>query len=271
MLRKTFGIYCEDLSDSELFIETGDEYIACWCRYNQSKTVSAFELFTFKETDRSDFESLLKEIQLHSRLLTTTFTKTSCIWTDEKCLCIPEQYFDESSAGTYLQFMFGQNTDTPSYNGRLNGYHLLAVLPNNELSAFRQLLPVETNMHKYYQLLKGQQNREEDRIHVVFYYSWFILSVFKEGKLQLIQKYAYKVAEDALYYLLEICKMFELPLPDITVYVSGMIDTASPLFETLRGYIHQLLIEPVDTSLFAAQGFQEYPLHYFASFCQYEV
>ena len=59
MVRKTFGIYSEDLSGCVLFIETGDEYIACWIKHNETNTVKAFELFTFKQTDAYNFENLL--------------------------------------------------------------------------------------------------------------------------------------------------------------------------------------------------------------------
>lgn len=271
MVRKTFGIYSEELSASELFIETGDEYLACWCRSDLAPAVTAFELFTFKETERQAFASLLNEIRLHSRLLTTPFEQVSCIWTDEKCICVPGEYFDETSSASYLQLMLGENPGTQTYDDRLGDYHLLAVLPQSDVAALKQFLPVHSNVHKYAQLLKGQQTEPGNTIHMVFYYSWFIISVYRDQSLQLIQKYSYRVPEDALYYLLSICKSFGLPPDETKLYVSGMIDTASSLYETIRGYVQDCAIEPFNRDIFAAEAFHEYPLHYFASFCQYAV
>lgn len=272
MVRKTFGIYSEDLSGCVLFIETGDEYVACWCKRNDTNTINAFELFTFKQTDAYNFENLLKEIQLHSRLLTTTFDKACCIWSNENCICIPTEFYNDDAATSYMKFMFGNDIETSFYKNNLHDYEVLAMLPHAASSALRNYQPINNNIHKYYQLLKGQQNEsEENKIHLVFYYSWFIVSVFKKGALQLIQRFFYRAPEDALYHVLNICKTYELPIEELNVYVSGMIDISSPLYETLRGYLNNFSIEPVNKELFAAEGFHDYPLHYFASFVQYEV
>lgn len=272
MVRKTFGIYSEDLTGCVLYIETGDEYIACWCRHNETSNVTAFELFTFKQTDAADFESLLKEIQLHSRLLTTSFEKAHCIWANEKCMCIPAEFYNDNAATSYLQFMFGDNASVNFYKNQLNDYEVLAILPTDASAAFKSSHNIDSNVHKYYQLLKGQHsNNEENKIHLVFYYTWFIISVFKKGQLQLIQRFYYKSPEDALYHVLNVCKTYELPVSEVNVFASGMIDTNSPLYEMLRGYIQNFALETVDKDLFVAEGFHEYPLHYFTSFCQYGV
>jgi len=89
--------------------------------------------------------------------------------------------------------------------------------------------------------------------------------------LQLIQSFSYKIPADVLYYVLNIFNTYELPSNETIVYASGMIDTASPLYGTLRAYINHFFIEPADKNLFQAEGFQDYPLHYFSSFCQYDV
>jgi hypothetical protein len=168
--------------------------------------------------------------------------------------------------------MFGDAVESGFYKSNLNGYEVLAMLPPDASSAIRSYQTIDTNIHKYYQLLKGQQNSNEvDKLHLVFYYSWFIVSIFKNGALQLIQRFFYRAPEDALYHVLNICKTYELPVEKLYVYVSGMIDINSPLYETLRGYLNNFSIEQVNKELFAAEGFHDYPLHYFASFVQYEV
>jgi hypothetical protein len=272
MVRKTFGIYSDDLSGCSLYIETGDEYIACWCKQNETNTINAFELFTFKQTDAYNFEDLLKEILFHSRLLTTTFDKVYSIWSNENCICIPSEFYNDDAATSYMKFMFGDNIETSFYKNNLYGYEVVAILPQAAYSAFTNYQTIDINIHKYYQLLKGQQNgNEENKIHLVFYYSWFIVSVFKRGGLQLIQRFYYRAPEDALYHVLNICKTYELSIDELKVYISGMIDISSPLYETLRGYLNNFSVETLKKEIFSAEGFHDYPLHYFASFVQYEV
>ncbi len=273
MVRKTFGIYNEELSDCILFIETGIEYIACWCKGNETKQVKAFELFSFTEAEAAtDFENLLKDIQLHSRLLTTKFEKAYCIWGNEKCVCIPQEFYKDEIADSYMEMMFGESDETKLCKDTTGDCVTLGLIPTKILSAYNNNYTVSANVHKYHQLLKGQKtSTKENKLYLVFYHSHLILSVFKEGNLQLIQSFSYKVPEDVLYYVLKIFKTYELPALETTVYTSGMIDTASPLYKTLNIYINQFLVEPVNANLFAAENFQEYPLHYFAPFCQYEV
>src|SRR3954471_5060729 len=112
MVRKTFGIYSEELSDCDLFIETGKEYISCWCKNNETKQVKAFELFNFTESNTKDFGHLLKDVQADSRLLTTKFEKIFCIWGHEKCICIPQEFYKDGMALPYIEMMFGECDET---------------------------------------------------------------------------------------------------------------------------------------------------------------
>jgi len=272
MVGKTFGIYSDELSDCVLFIETGTNYIACWCKNNETKQVKAFELFSFTEPDANDFENLLKDMQLHSRLLAAKFEKAYCIWGYEKCVCIPQEFYSEEIAASYMELMFGILDETNFCKDTTNDCIILALIPTKILSEYSNRYTVSANVHKYYQLLRGQYtNAGENKLYLVFYHSHLIISVFKDGSLQLIQNFSYKVPEDALYYVLNIFNTYNLPANGTTVYASGMIDSASPLCGTLRVYINHFSFESADKNLFAAEGFHDYPLHYFTSFCQRDV
>lgn len=272
MVRKSFGIYSEDHSGCVLFIETGNEYIACWCKHDETKQVRSFELFNFTQADAGDFDKLLRQVQNHSRLLTESFQKVYCIWSDEKCVCIPNEFYRDDVAARYMQTMLGDNIGTTFYKDNLNGYVVLAVLQQQAATAFEGYYTIDANVHKYFQLLKAQHDENtENKIHLVFYPTYFIASAFKEGKLQLIQSFPYKLPEDALYHVTSVCNAFGLSLNDTNVYASGMMDTNSSLYQTLYGHITNFSFEPTDTELFAAEDFHQYPLHYFTSFCQYDV
>jgi Protein of unknown function (DUF3822) len=270
MVRKTFGIYSDDLSGCVLYIETGRDYIACWCKHAKTGIVKSFELFSFRENDINDFDKLLNEIHLQSRLLTSSFEKAYCIWGDEKCICVPREFYNDNVAVSYMHLIFGDEAGPPFYKDDLKELIVLSTLPDAS-AALASYHSVEANVHKYYQLLKGQQTTEpQNKLHVFFYHSHFIVSAFKDGMIQLIQNFAYRAPEDVLYYLLHISETYHLPLSETYVYASGMIDTSSPLYEMLRSYILHFVFEPVEKEKFE-ESFHEYPLHYFASFCQYDV
>jgi len=270
MVRKTFGIYSDDLSGCILFIETGKDYIVCWCKHAETLSVKAFELFSFREIETQDFDKLLNEMQLHSKLFATSYEKVYCIWGDEKCVCIPREFYDDDIAGSYMHLMYGDEAGSSFYKDDLNDFIILAKLPDTS-SSFTAYHTIEANVHKYYHLLKVQQAAvSENKLHIVFYHSHFIVSVFKDGVLQLIQNFFYRAPEDVLYHLLNICETFELSASETPVYASGMIDISSPLYEILHAYVHHFAFEPIHKEMFD-ESFYEYPLHYFASFCQYDV
>lgn len=272
MVQKIFGIYNDELADCDLFIETGNDYIACWCKNKETKIVQAFELFSFIESEATDFANLFKQVSLYSRLFTTNFDKAFCIWGHEQSTCIPALFDTEVLTASFMELMFAQNGAEQYCKNTTGDIVTLAVLPSAALTEYRSHFTVSGNVHKYYQLLKGQQSlTPANKLHVVFYSTHFIVSAYKEGLLQIIQTYPYKAPEDVLYQILNICNNCEMAVNETMIYASGLVDTASPLYQTLRSYLDHFSFEPVDKALYAAEGFHEHPLHYFASFCQYDL
>ncbi len=272
MVQKTFGIYSEDLEGCNLVIETGDNYIAGWCKNAQTGTVKAFELFSFTEADAEDFEKLFKEIQWHSRLLTATFNKVVCIWGHNKAVCIPAGFYKAETATSYMELMFGSCNEEVLCNEVDAENLIVSVKPSAAAKEISKNNPVAADVHKYCQLVKGQQTgTQENKVHLVFYHTHLILSVYKQGRLQLIQTKSYAAAGDVLYAVLNALNTFEMPVAATNIYASGLIDTASPLYALLHSYLEHFSFEPVDETHYAAEGFHEHPLHYFASFCQYDV
>lgn len=272
MVQKTFGIYSEDLEGCNLYVETGDNYIASWCKDPETKGVKAFELFSYTETDAADFEKLFKEIQWHSRLFTAQFEKMYCIWGHQKCVCIPEEFYTGETASSYIELMFGEYNGEEVCSNTTCGSVILSVLPRAAAKEILKRNKAAAHVHKYFQLIKGQHSEvPENKAHIIFYHTHFILSVYKEGKLQLIKSYSYTTAEDVLYAVLNCCRMCEIPVAGTKVYAGGLIDISSPLFIMLNAYLEHFSFEPVDNTLYQAGGFHEHPLRYFASFCQYDV
>jgi hypothetical protein len=268
MVQKTFGIYSNALTDCCLYIETGQQYIACWCKHDESKTLQAFELFSFNEIDAGDFTKVFKETLLHSRLLTTSFDKVEFIWGHEKSLCIPTEFYNENAAASYLKLMFGEIAEIPVGTDKIDDGVVIYKLPEQAMNEYSKHYKISTQFHKYSQLLAAKKKDTANSIHLVFYHSHYIVIVYKNDRLQLIQYFDYKVPEDVLYTILNTCDAHELPANEIKILASGMINTFSPLYDTLHAYLNDFSFVQMDRSLFAAEIFDDYPLHYFASFCE---
>ena len=273
MVHKNFGIYSEDLSGSDLVIETGADYIACWCKDKTSATVKAFEFFGFSADAATPFANLLAEVQLHSRLLTTHFNNVHCIWGYANGVCIPNEFYSRAAAVAAIELLYGTSVDQKSIIETTLGDCVVSTAINEEAwDAYTKHYRISANMHKYYSLLKTQKPiAEEDKVHIVFYHNNFILSAYKLGQLQIVQRFTYKEPEDALYHILNVCSLHNLDANEIPVKCSGMIDDSSSLYHTLRAYIGNFTFEAPEQAIFGAESFHEYPLHYFAPFCQHDI
>jgi hypothetical protein len=273
MVQKIFGIYSEDLSGYDLIIETGQDYIACWCKDKVAGIVKAFEQFGFDEAQYKNFEKLFNEVQLHSRLLTTHFSNVYCIWAHATCICAPTELYSRGMAASAMELMFGETIEQRSIIENTLGDCVVSTAINEDAwDVYNKHYRITANMHKYYSLLKMQKpHDEEDKLHLVFFNNDFIISAYKKGKLQIVQRFSYKAPEDVLYHVLNVCNAFQLTPGDVQVRCSGMIDDSSSLYSTLLAYLGNCSFEIADKKLFAAEGFHEYPLHYFVSFCQHTI
>lgn len=121
--------------------------------------------------------------------------------------------------------------------------------------------------HLYTMLLlwpTGQQFAEGNYTRVVFYNDKFVAVVYKEGKLQLVQTFAYQTPEDAAYYLLLICKQFGISQQQMILKISGLIDAQSALYTELLKYFERVQYEEIPDSYGTNGLLDEYPSHYFS-------
>src|SRR5436189_3804972 len=108
MVQKNFGIYGDDLSGCDLLIETGRDYIACWCRNKAAGAVMAFEQFGFDGKQYESFEKLFHEVKLHSRIFSTAFDNAYCIWGHEAYVCAPNELYSRGMAAASMELIFGE-------------------------------------------------------------------------------------------------------------------------------------------------------------------
>ena len=257
MVQKIFGIYSDDLSGCDFMIETGSDYIVCWCKDKAAGTVKAFEQFLFDANNFQGFQKLFSVVQLHSRLLTTHFNNVYCIWAHTTSVCVPNELYSRGMAASAMELMFGEPIEQRSVIENTIGDCVVSTAINEDAwDVYTKHYRITANMHKYYSLLKMQKpNDEGDKLHLVFYNNDFIISAYKKAQLQLVQRFSYKVPEDVLYHVLNVCKTYKLNTADLRVRCSGMIDDSSSLYSTLLSYLGDFSFETADKKLFAAEGF----------------
>lgn len=99
---------------------------------------------------------------------------------------------------------------------------------------------------------------------VIFYNDKFIVAYFREKKLQLLQTFTYQTPEDVAYYLLLICRQFQIPQQEMTLSISGLIDAQSALYTELLKYFAEVQYEILPESFGTDNMLEEFPQHYFS-------
>lgn len=276
MPNKSFSIYRSKESavadpTDELVLEVAKTHVACISKKRNS-IISAFELFNYTESEAVDFSKLFSTISADSMLLDKSYATTKVFINNELNVLVPIFKFDQEIASDYLEIMFGEDADykmqfehLPIEPGIINVYRI----GEQVLNVLEANLANVTFKHTCSNIIKTVISDisvfPAEFIYVQFYNTFIILTVLKDGKLQLIQSFVYEAPEDVLYYLLNITQQFKLSSENLVLQISGMIDLNFTLYRDLITYYAKVEVQNVDT-LKSLPEIKEYPLHYFTPF-----
>lgn len=277
MPNKSFSIYStkEDAIadiDDRLVLEVAKTHIACISKKEHKKTISAFELFSFAESEAADFANLFKAVFADSKILPKSFPATQVFINNESSLLVPVFKFNTEIAANYLDIVFGEDSVSkiqfehlPVEPGMMNVYRA----PDDLLNVLYHNLTKVTLKHTWSNIIKTVVSDiyayPSECIYIQFYNTFIIVIVLKDEKLQIIQSFIYETPEDVLYNLLNITERFEFNPDTLTLRISGMIDLNYTLYRYLITYFRHVEVQNVHNSALLID-IKDYPLHYFTPF-----
>jgi len=264
MVQKTFGIYSESDSATDLFIEIGAKHVVCWTT-DAEKAVAAFEFFQADNETKTHLKEIFKQTKLHSKVLDRSYNEITFVLDNDCCLLIPKMNLTEDQQNDLMRLAFGDTKQSTkkAVDGKVN--YLYSV--HHQLSELLQQFPSAHVQHKY-ETLTHDGISQDHSFHILLscYPEHCIVTVRNAEQLVLMQRYTYETPDDVVYYVLNICKQLNAELSDVAVTIQGLVDTDSKLYAELHKYISNLqLHQPVDLK-FTSDAFAEYPAHYFSSF-----
>ena len=271
MVQKTFVIYNHSVPGDTLHIEVGRQYFACWSVLSEGNTISSFELFLHDAGGQTSFSEVMAELQTASALLKQHSGNIRIIWQHEQCTIIPKAFFREELSEAFTQMIFGNEMGEQCQSESVADQVFLFDIPQDWAQTMLHLFPSASFHHKYSRLFsnwtEGSDIAPDTFLHAMFYQQHFILVVVKQKKLNLLNSFSYYTPEDALYHLLNVCERLGIDKNITPVFVSGLIDPESGLYKQLHQYISDLRTRDFPTAQLRAEGFREYPSHFFSSFC----
>lgn len=277
MPNKSFSLYNKDGNVTiderdRLVLEIGKSHIACILKKEDQKTITAFELFNFKEDEALDFKKLFNIISADSKLLAAPNTGTRVFINNSICIPVPIFKFSKDIAEDYLNLVHAEDPlSTTLYENIAVEPGIMNIFRVNKkcISALNLYLPGLTFHHTYSNIIRSlisdTPSNTPDFISVNFFNAFIIVTVIKESKLHLIQTFVYETHEDVLYHLLNISERFKLRIDKIVLRISGMIDLNFALYRELVKYFKEVAVENVSTANISL-NINEHPLHYFTPF-----
>jgi hypothetical protein len=136
------------------------------------------------------------------------------------------------------------------------------LVPSTIHSSIRKNFPHSPFFHAYTPYLRSVSATAPNNVSVHFAPGICRVIVTKVNQLQLTQIYTYSARLDMVYILLKIFSEWNMPKEETVVYLSGLIEKDSALYEDLYAYFLNLEFAVPPTP--AVDG-EEYPAHYFTS------
>ncbi len=156
---------------------------------------------------------------------------------------------------------------------KIPGHNIYTIyqIPRNLHTLFQRKFSAGKYWH-YYTLLLSRFSTETDSpdtIFRLFYYpDKLVVAVFTAAKLQLMQSYYYQLPEDIAFHLLNICKQLNMDPEQVRLYLSGLIDSDSAMYNEISRYFLNIEWETTGSHTWANEQLADYPAHYFSPILQ---
>ncbi len=265
-MQKVFSSYKEEgVSHSVndvLFVELGLHHLSV--QLLQENKIIAYEYYAFSENGFLFFDEIITEVKSRTILLDKVYSKSYFTVLQTEALIIPSEIFDVTEAKAHLKSIYKTSEADSFYSDIVGNKNIVAAfaIPKVLEKAINVHFYNANIQHSYTVNIKTQNANAADEISLQLHSSYFVITVYKQNKLQLIQTYNYNVAEDVLYYLLAAQQHLELDKENVSVKVSGLIDSDSALYKLLKQYFHNVQFQNNNIDIIDSAIIDKSPAHY---------
>lgn len=217
-----------------------------------------------KDTLAVNYASVMENVIKQQSLFSENFKKVYIIYSFSESVLIPFSLYSSNENTNVLNCIYGDLhknvsilTDLIAEKGIYNCYRI----PTEIVCIIKSKFPHATHRHQYSVLLR-QLPLKGDKMSVIFYPQKIIMVLTKNRKLQFINSFYYRTAEDVSYILLNACSQYEIK--NIPVEVSGLIEKNSPLYKEIYKYFSMVRCTALPETCNYSNEITRHPSHYFS-------
>lgn len=225
-----------------------------------------YRLYTSSEKSAND---IIGEIIKGDPVLEKYAPNALIVYNFPESSIVPGKYAEPDFNGAVSSLIYGDDPNDFIFGEPVKDLGMCNVyrIPKAIHTLLKEKFPGCTFRHLYTMMLLAENKIQSDKsntIRTVFYHDKFICSLFTGPSLQLLQTFNYQTPEDAAYYLLLVCKQFNIVVADMLLCVSGLIDSESSLYTELLKYFPDVTEEGVPDEIESHDLLKDYPVHYFS-------
>lgn len=233
-----------------------------------------FELLLLRQyrlytTGDKSLRDLIEEVAEGDEVIRQHAGNAVFVYNFPEASIIPGHYYHPEINDSISRLMYGEDGSELVFREQIKDtdMHNVYRVPKEIHSMLKEKFTGSQYWHIYTLMLLSpdvKQHSTENNIHTVFYHDHFIAAYFANNGLQLIQTFHYQTPEDAAYYLLLICRQFNINQKDMSLTVSGLIDSQSALYAELLKYFPEVKEDGIPEEIKINGLLEEFPGHYFS-------
>jgi len=274
MFRATFDIKpenvpAEDIQGSLLLMEVSGNVFS-YVIYNkaQQRFLGLRQYSLDYNPGKTNLETF-RDILDNDELLQYDFREAYVVYNYTDSNLLPEKYFHIELNKPVIELVYGNARKGLLLSEKVYGWELYNTyrIPREVHAILQQKFAAGKYWHYYTLLLTGigkEETSPDDEIKTVVAADHFIVALFRNKELQLLQTWYYQTPEDVSYHLLAVCNRFYINPGEVTLKISGLVDEESNLYQELMKYFLKTYWEVLPESVSLQDTFNQFPPHYFS-------
>ncbi|HEY0434318.1 MAG TPA: DUF3822 family protein [Chitinophagaceae bacterium] len=222
----------------------------------------------FYSSEENDHTDLLRLVVDEHEELRQQFRQIAVSYYAPEHVFVPQRFYHFESAGDLLASMYQEVQKVVLSEAvaewQLNNVYYVPSVTHKTLS---RRFATGNFWHTHsIQLKSALGDSSEGAIFIDFKPRNFSVLVAKNNRLLLANMYPYVKPADVLYWLLRVCREYDLPREKVAVSIAGLIERQSAIFKELYQYFANVIFENPEGDIRLTGDFSEYPPHFFSNF-----
>lgn len=255
-----------DTQQSHLYVITGLHGLS-YTVLDQTNTFRAVGIFSFdQQVTLKNVGSATAQILNRQSLLKQPFKKKDIIYSFTDTVLVPGELINESLNNEMLEFIYGNAQEETIKRDFLYKHNLYNVyrIPSDVYSLMTGTFSSATHTHLHSVLPDVLNEISGNHMYCILGTNHITIMLKKEGKLQVIQKFAFNTPQDVAFQLLNVCKGFDVSAGDITLHICGMLSPMSTLYTEIYKYFINIRFEDLPQGFQYSDEIKSNPPHYFS-------